>query len=40
MSAQPAKVSKKEQNSNHDGADETSGKKRGPREHRHFHFLF
>lgn len=39
MSASAAKVSKKELNSNHDGADETSGKEWRPPVHRHFHFL-
>lgn len=39
MSASAAKVSKKELNSNHDGAEETSGKEWRPCEHRHFHFL-
>ena len=44
MSASTAKVSRKELNSNHDGADETSGKEWRPSQHRHFHlfisFLF
>lgn len=36
MSASAAKVSKKELNSNHDGADETSGKEWRRPAHRHF----